>query len=1458
MAVSVGRLSVEMDLNNKSAIKNMEAFTTSVVYATRALKEMRRVSDGLSAKIAKMPKVPKLPKMPAMPVMPVTPPVSVGSAAMAGGDVGKSLVSKGMLTSLSRAREGINAIGRAASLTSIALGGLAVAAVSAYADLQDTATRAAAITSKGGSDFTRDYAMMERAATDLSLTTRYTAREIAEGYVFMAMAGNNATDSIKSMVEVTKLANISGMGLGKSADIITNILSGYGKKVEELPRVLDVLTATATNSNTSLETLGSTFQNAAPMASSLGVEIEKVAAMAGVLGNAGIKAGKAGTHLMIAMRSLSKDGSPKAKAALDLLGITMEDMTDGPISDMIAKLEGAKAAMGDKLFAGKMAEAFGRATTSMLAMTNQGAEAMQKLEEATGESANGIADKMNKIFDSTLMAEFEKTKSSIIAMAKSFGETLAPAAKNLLTSVKELASGITNLDADKKELIVTIASFAGKASVAVAALAAMAGGVITLGLAVSAMSAIASTAAAPFIAIGAALAAIVGAAAYIAFDSLTDSINYTTGEASNFIDKINGLRDAWDTATASGEGFKLILRKILIGFADLASFGLLSEQFDSIKKVDEINFYKEDKTAIGKKMAEMKQFEYLVNENKKYIEKIKRINKDGAISESHLNEALGIQAGYLARIKMLREDIQKLKVKTPGTREYDASEKENKRKKEYDDKRAKAEEETRKRAAEQEKKIRDEQGKARAKAAKNARNMAAERFKQMKKELEIVNKIAMAGKMGPVVGVAEKYKGDFEKINELAKEGGVGVDDLKSAIGSLKTSAVNQAKEAIKAMVGTGKMAKAAEDAAAIINKAFGLKSGDAGYVTQEQIKPQKEIDDFAIKEYKKGIKGISLGNIDLEKEIYKIRNGVSSISSIVDDHNAAVGESRESFNKLSTATKAFLASESTDSKARSDAAKKLVSAEKELERENSKQKVIAQERAIAELKTIDSTEGLKKATDEMSKSAKFFGVEVLKAAKSITIPYDRLQSDYGPSLNDMLSKGIFNSIGAEGAPNAEQIKGATERVSDSALATVGSALSGDLNGTIVGAGTALGTAAGAAIGSFAPVIGTAIGATVGSAIGSALGSITAGMAEALIPDERIGNAISAALIAGTATVGTAFGGTTAAAAPVAAVLSLSTETESFKNMIGGMQIVVDDFIKGLEPIWKDVAPVLITAFKHLLDALAPVAEMLINTGVVGDIMKAVVSVIGNIIFEVVKYGAIFINFVKFVSDISGVIGFVAKSIWGVAVTIGKAVGEFIEMVAEIPIVSSALSGLADLFSDVATFVMDVFNGIGAGVEAIFNGIKEALKKIGINFGQVIDVDEIELNQDKFNKGLKNNEDEIGKEALARMESTEALNNAASELNAPTGFRASLERFRALSNGAAEIGPRSWSNNSSGWKNQQATLAKDDKYKYVQHINIYVDDEEAAFRKYDMIVEKKRIDTTGVSAGGAAINGGFG
>lgn len=182
-----------------------------------------------------------------------------------------------------------------------------------------------------------DMAALREQARQLGASTQFTAGQAADAQGFLAMAGFKAESIQAAMPGMLDLAKAGDSGLAETADIASNILTGFNLQASETGRLGDVLVGTFTRSNVNLQMLGETMKYAAPVAASVGQDLETVAAMAGKLGDAGIQGSMGGTALRAILNRLSAPPAAAAKA-LNKLGISAKD-AQGNLRDMPTVLQ---------------------------------------------------------------------------------------------------------------------------------------------------------------------------------------------------------------------------------------------------------------------------------------------------------------------------------------------------------------------------------------------------------------------------------------------------------------------------------------------------------------------------------------------------------------------------------------------------------------------------------------------------------------------------------------------------------------------------------------------------------------------------------------------------------------------------------------------------------------------------------------------------------------------------------------------------------------------------------------------------------------------------------------------------------------------------------------------------------------------------------------------------------------
>ena len=318
-----------------------------------------------------------------------------------------------------------------------------------------------------------------QVAKEVNEVTPLTAKDIASGERYLAMAGNNVEQIEKMIGPAAKLASIFSMPLGEKggvADLMTNIMQTFNIPSQNATQVVDQLATAVTSANISLTDLAQSFQYSGAEFRNAKISMGDAAAAIGVLGNQGIQASSAGTALANMMRylTLSVTGQKKAGSTmLKSLGIDPASLVDS--QGNLLRLDKIITMLGDKLrgrrgidVSSALFNIFGvrgtRAASALLqdywSGTNKLTELMDKVN-----SAKGTVESLTQERLQTPAGIIEQFKSNWENFVVTVGSTLAQVFNPLL----KFGSGLLKIINDIQE------TWAGKFLVKVVATGALVG-----------------------------------------------------------------------------------------------------------------------------------------------------------------------------------------------------------------------------------------------------------------------------------------------------------------------------------------------------------------------------------------------------------------------------------------------------------------------------------------------------------------------------------------------------------------------------------------------------------------------------------------------------------------------------------------------------------------------------------------------------------------------------------------------------------------------------------------------------------------------------------------------------------------------------------------------------------------------------------------------------------------------
>lgn len=227
-------------------------------------------------------------------------------------------------------------------------------------------------------EYAADKEKLNQAAMGAALSSKYSTLEVADAMKQLALAGLTVDQSIAATIPTMRLATIGQLGFAEAADIATNIMMGFGKEVEQLPNIIDVLAKAATESNTDVTQLGNAMSYAAPVANAFGVSLEYTAAAMEVLANAGIKSSRAGTGMRRIFVSLFTP-TQKITDAVSSFGISL-----GKVAKEGESLEGLEGSVGKLIDLAGGAEEAQRMLEEFYIATAGGTKNLQLFRDTVG------------------------------------------------------------------------------------------------------------------------------------------------------------------------------------------------------------------------------------------------------------------------------------------------------------------------------------------------------------------------------------------------------------------------------------------------------------------------------------------------------------------------------------------------------------------------------------------------------------------------------------------------------------------------------------------------------------------------------------------------------------------------------------------------------------------------------------------------------------------------------------------------------------------------------------------------------------------------------------------------------------------------------------------------------------------------------------------------------------------
>lgn len=236
---------------------------------------------------------------------------------------------------ISEAGQGVEEVGEKLLPLSATVTALGTASAVAAASFEEAMSKVKAIS--GATE--EEMEQLNQKAIEMGAATKFSAKESADAFTYMAMAGWDAQQMIDGIGGIMSLAAADGLDLATTSDIVTDALTAFGLKASDSAHFADVLAQASSSANTNVSMLGESFKYVAPIAGTLGYSAEDTAIALGIMANAGIKGSQAGTTLKNALANMASPSKNMVSVMTDFdLSLTNADGSMKTLSEVLDML----------------------------------------------------------------------------------------------------------------------------------------------------------------------------------------------------------------------------------------------------------------------------------------------------------------------------------------------------------------------------------------------------------------------------------------------------------------------------------------------------------------------------------------------------------------------------------------------------------------------------------------------------------------------------------------------------------------------------------------------------------------------------------------------------------------------------------------------------------------------------------------------------------------------------------------------------------------------------------------------------------------------------------------------------------------------------------------------------------------------------------------------------------------
>ena len=331
--------------------------------------------------------------------------------------------------------------------------GTATLAINAFADLD---TKHRAMLNKLEVETRKSTEISKQAFIDMSLGVAKSAEDL----VGIANSLGGAIDGLtgkqlnQMTQEVAKFAIATDTASDVASEMVSNTVNAFKLPAEEVPKLLDAITAASNYSSADVADLGEALSKCSAAASGMNQTVYDTSAALAVLANAGVKGSEAGTGLSNIFERMA---NPANVEKLTGIGVAVFD-AEGKMRSLVDiaedfdnKTKNMTGAEKQYIALQAFGDVGGRAFTKLAGNAEAFRKQQQQITDSQG-TMNKAYDEMNQ----SLGVNLQLAKNSGMAILYKIGEKLAPQVKEIADYLVDLTKKISRADDGTLDWVIAI------------------------------------------------------------------------------------------------------------------------------------------------------------------------------------------------------------------------------------------------------------------------------------------------------------------------------------------------------------------------------------------------------------------------------------------------------------------------------------------------------------------------------------------------------------------------------------------------------------------------------------------------------------------------------------------------------------------------------------------------------------------------------------------------------------------------------------------------------------------------------------------------------------------------------------------------------------------------------------------------------------------------------------------